>query len=531
MPATPSPEEVAAARRIMVWKDFVPQPLRFPLIILIIVVYMFSGGVYMSAVAEMTGTWAWINEDVMMAGYASRTGLTMAFPLLFRILFCFPTRELLLFSAGLFIVCDYICMVCDFLPLVVLLSFASGFFKIVGTFVCWSNIQLKITPKRDFAVFFPFLFTFVLGSVQLVNIATGYSIYAFDWQAMHRITIGAFILIFALVYFCMRHNFRQGPYIPFKGIDYLGGILWTLWLFCIIFICVYGEHYDWLDSEQIRTAIVFAVILLAMCLQRAATIRHPYINIRTFSQHNMLYIFLLFGCMTLMSATATSTQNIFTSSILGYDARHNADLNWGITAGIAVGTGIFFLALTRWKWRIKDIVLTGFVSFLLYQVMLYFLIDASAEKYMFYLPMLLKGAGVSIVYTSLTYALAGCVTFEYYFEAMCVIGFIRTSFGGPLSSAIMTRIFNNVRQANTADLGSYIDPMYHYAGSFQTLYSEFQRQVLMVSIKEVYGWAVIIAIIILIAILLSDYRYHLGARASQMLRLSQIWKHVHSKAR
>ena len=44
----------------------------------------------------------------------------------------------------------------------------------------------------------------------------------------------------------------------------------------------------------------------------------------------------------------------------------------------------------------------GFVSFLLYQMMLYFLIDQSAEKYMFYLPMLLKGAGVSIVYTSLT---------------------------------------------------------------------------------------------------------------------------------
>lgn len=96
MPA-PSPQEVAVARRILVGKDFVPQSLRFPLIILIIIVYMFSGGVYMSAVAEMTGTWAWINEDVMMAGYASMTGLTMAFPLLFRILFRYPTRELLLF--------------------------------------------------------------------------------------------------------------------------------------------------------------------------------------------------------------------------------------------------------------------------------------------------------------------------------------------------------------------------------------------------------------------------------------------------
>lgn len=54
MPApVPSPEEVASARRIQVWKEFIPLPLRFPLILFIIIVYMFSGGVYMSAVSEM----------------------------------------------------------------------------------------------------------------------------------------------------------------------------------------------------------------------------------------------------------------------------------------------------------------------------------------------------------------------------------------------------------------------------------------------------------------------------------------------
>ena len=105
MPAPiPSPEEVASARRIQVWKEFIPLPLRFPLILFIIIVYMFSGGVYMSAVSEMSGSLSWITEDIMMAGYASMTGLTMAFPLLFR----FQPRSLLLFSAGVFIVSDYL---------------------------------------------------------------------------------------------------------------------------------------------------------------------------------------------------------------------------------------------------------------------------------------------------------------------------------------------------------------------------------------------------------------------------------------
>lgn len=105
---TTSPEEVATARRIMVWKDFVPDILRFPLMLLIIIIFMLSGGIYMSAVSEISGSFSWIKEDILMAGYASMTGLTMDFPLLFRILFRFPTRNILLVSAVAFIVCDYV---------------------------------------------------------------------------------------------------------------------------------------------------------------------------------------------------------------------------------------------------------------------------------------------------------------------------------------------------------------------------------------------------------------------------------------
>lgn len=483
----------------------------------------------MSAVSEISGSFSWIKEDILMAGYASMTGLTIAFPLLFRILFRFPTRSILLVSAVVFVVCDYVCMVCQYLPLVVLMSFISGFFRILSTFVCWSNLQLRITPNRDFAVFFPFLFTVILGSVQLTDIVTGYSISAFDWRATHRLTIGAFILVFALVYFCMRRGYRQAPYIPFKGIDYLGGILWSLWLLCIIFICVYGEHYDWLKGGEIRTAILFAVVLLILCLERAASIRHPYISLKTFSQRNMLPIFILFGCMSLMSTMVSSVQNVYTGAVLGFDARHNADLCWGVVVGIAVGAGFFFVALKKWQWRIKSIVFVGFVSFLLYQISLYFLIDASTEKYMLYLPMLFKGAGVSIVYTSLTYALAGCVTFAYYFEAMCVIGFIRTSFGGPLNSAIITRLFNHIKQSTTADLGSYVDSMHSMADSFRAVYGEFQRQMLMASLKEIYGYAAMVAVLILLTILASDYRYYIGSRINRMLRLTQIWRYVRSR--
>ena len=73
--AQQSPEEVAAARRIMACKDFIPLPLRFLIFLLIIIVYQFSGGVYMTAVTQMAGAMAWLTEDIMMAGYESFVGI------------------------------------------------------------------------------------------------------------------------------------------------------------------------------------------------------------------------------------------------------------------------------------------------------------------------------------------------------------------------------------------------------------------------------------------------------------------------
>lgn len=71
--------------------------------------------------------------------------------------------------------------------------------------------------------------------------------------------------------------------------------------------------------------------------------------------------------------------------------------------------------------------------------------------------------------------------------------------------------------------------MHPMAHSFMALYGEFQRQILLVSLKEVYGYAVIVAIVILLAILASDYRWLI--RPNRMWRLAQIWRIVRRQSK
>ena len=517
------PDEVVMARRLMALNDFVPVRLRFLIFLIIIVIYQFTGGVYISAVSQMAGSMSWINEDIMMAGYATLIGQTIIFPVLFRILFRFKTRDILMVVTLALMAGDLICMYSDFVPLVVFVSFVCGILRMVGTFICWNNIQLNITPTRDFAVFFPFLFTFILGCIQLSNLATGYSILAFDWQAMHLFTITALLLVFLLIHVTMRRHFRQGLYMPLLGIDYLGGVLWSVFLMTLVFIGVYGEHYDWWRGEEIPTATFLAVMCLLMIIHRESSVRHPYIPIETFVQPNMLKILLLAGFLTLMSVTSGGLQNIYTGAILHFDTFHNISLNWGSFAGVLAGAGFFYIGVVIYKWCNKVILFSGFACFTLYQMMLYFLIDGSTDKEMLYLPMFLKGAGLVIIYTGLTYKMSGSVTFNYYFQAMCVIGFIRTTFGNAMSSAIVTHTYNAVRQKNLALLSSELDWMNPLTKNFSDLYSEVQRQATMVSLKEVYGYAVLAGIVILMFILLFDYRKQV---MPNMQKLVNIWKMV-----
>ena len=51
-----------------------------------ILVFPLSGGIYLSALPDMEGETALMQEDLLMAGLSSFLGISMAFPLLFLLL-------------------------------------------------------------------------------------------------------------------------------------------------------------------------------------------------------------------------------------------------------------------------------------------------------------------------------------------------------------------------------------------------------------------------------------------------------------
>jgi len=475
-------------------RDFVPEKLKPWIIIFFVIVFQFSGGIYLAAVSEMVGSLALMQEDILMAGYACMVGMGLTFTIMFRLKFRFPTKTAFLTCAGALIICNLICVHTNSVPVLVATSFVAGIFRMWATFECNSTVQLWITPKRDLSVFFCYIYLLVQSCIQLSGIVTVYTGHWANWEYMHWLVIGLLggVMLATVLLF---RSYRSMRKLPLFGIDWLGGLMWGLTLLCIIFVCVYGEHYDWFNSIYIKQATGIGIILLALNLWRASFIRHPFIAIQTFTYPAMYTTFLLYIVIDILLAPSHILEHIYLESILNYDELHIISFNWIILLAVIVGSGFTYFTFARHKWRYKTMTLIAFTAIAGYLMWFYFNIDYNLSKESLYLALFLRGFAYVVIAITFLTALSR-VPFQHFFQAISVQSFVSAGFGGVLGTAIIGRVLNVIMKKNVILLGSSLDrvnPLVQHIPSNQ-LYGALQQQALMVSMKEIYGWLALIAL-------------------------------------
>lgn len=155
--------------------DFIPRRLKPWLFIFFVLIVQFSGGVYLAAANDMVGTTALMQQDILMAGYASLIGLAINFAVMFRVKFRFSTRCQIVVCGLVLIAANFICANTDSVPVLVATCFVAGWFRMQATLACNSTIQLWLTPVRDMSIFFCYVYILVDSVIQLSGIATIYT--------------------------------------------------------------------------------------------------------------------------------------------------------------------------------------------------------------------------------------------------------------------------------------------------------------------------------------------------------------------
>ena len=488
--------------RIPYFKEYLPTSVCFVMSMFFAMVFQFCGGVFLPTSVQMSSALGCIKENIMMAGYASFIGMTLIFPILFRLKFRFTTRQILMTVCPILICCNLIAMNTTNIILLIVTCFVSGFFRMWGTFECFSNTRLSVTPSGNFSVFYPVIYIIVLESIQLSGLAATHLSDWANWRYMHWFVIGLLTIVWLCVLLFTR-PFRPARKKPLYGIDWLGATLWGLILFCIVFVCIYGDYYDWTDSALIRGSIVVAIVTLLININRMHTCKRPYIEPQVFRYHHFPTILFLFLMLCLFLTTSSVLQEMFMNSILQYDSLNAVSLNWYVFIGILAGAGIVFYRQVVLRKGYKLLISLGFMLIVVYQYYMYFLIYPTLNIESLYLPNFLKGVGHGILYISLTIYVAKTVPFKHFFQGLCVLSFIRTSITTPLGTAILTRCLKHMQLENIARQSWKIDEVGEWVPNvpIQQLYAELIQSTLTTSLKELFGVVCIVGTIFLIVIL------------------------------
>lgn len=480
----PGPPTLQGPFRIPSFNAYIPRFIQPWLYLAIAFMFQLSGGIYGGAMSYVMGEYSLMREDVLMIVMANVIGVNMPFPFLFRLKFRFTNRQLLITAALMVGACNVLILYTQSMILMCLLAYIAGFFKLCGTFECMSNIQLWMTPKRDFHVFFPLLYCVVLGNMSLSPWITEHLIYIEqDWRVINWLMAGIMFTIAAFL-LLTTHNFRFMKPLPFVSLDWLGCGLWSLLMVEFVWFFNYGEYYNWLLAPEMRACLALFVVTLILCIGRMRHVRHPYISPDAWRYKRLVPMLIVFAFVEFMSATPKVLQTAFTGGVLHFGIVTLNTLNF--VEWVAAISGCLFCLLWTKVFKLKYTLLMtlGVAAMAAYQIMMYFLVTPGLNIEALYLPVFLRNFGNAIFFVTLTIYLEDMMPFQHFFMGLTMVGLIRngtigTACSGFYSFALRHGIADNLSRGLPYDMTGII----------------------AITVRQLYGVASLIALAVLLVFL------------------------------
>lgn len=503
-----SANTVIRARQLLMFRRWVPHWMRFWLYMAFGFLYQYVGSINTASITQIISEEAFLNEDIQMAGYCMLGGITVCFPVMYRFKFFLTTRQLFFVASMGLIVCNVITMLVSVPWVVWGVSFAAGFCKMLGMFGCTSVFRLCVTPSRNYAVFFPVVYTMVCGGTHLSGLTTVYLAYYGNWRLMNLFVIALLLIHFALVYFLMHRDHRPGPYLSIKGVDFLGLLLWSSFLISGIWLFTYGEHYDWWRSKPIWIATLGTMVLFVAAYCRSKFAEKPYLQLSIFHYRATWQLMILLLGVGILQSAPRLLQSIYVNGVLHYDSLNVIALNWPQLYGTIIGALLGFYAFVKWHWNFKQYFVFALALAVIYEVCMYFLIDGDTNREAFYIPLFAMGVSEVMIGSASNIYMSQSVPFSHFFFGLSAIGYVRCGIGSAASSAFVQRLYNWSIAKNSVAASAKLDgeTLPFSMPSWNEAVSAVSKQAVMISVKECFGYLVLLGIAIILLVMLSNYR-------------------------
>ena len=488
------------------FRSWVPKRIQPWIYIAQVICIQFSCGVYLGAMEAVRGTTALQLEDLLMLLYAGLAGMAVWFPMLFRMKFRFTNQQLLITSAVVIAVCNFITMRTTNMAILLPVCFLAGVAKIQGTFECMSNIQLWMTPERDFGIFFPILhiilLTAITGSAWLAAVVA----FHLSWQMMHVLTIGTMSFVILVQLLLCQPWCPMPQRMPLKGIDISTGLLISLLMLMISYILVYGDRLMWFFSPTLRWLLALSLLLLAFIMYRLKTVEQPYISLEIFKYKNVLAILFVTAVAELLLGAEHTLEEIYWTEVRGLEEHTKGALCLWSLPGVYVGVLITLYWLGHARWKVWKLFAIGFGCILVYSMWMYFYLDVNVPIEQYRLGLAFRGCAYAILAVSLMWSLHESVhDLQHFFMALFIFNVIHMYLAGASGYGLYTTLFKHFMADNMARDGDYLTLTSGVnLSTFASQLSTLSESVMSVTLKQIFGQIIWVSGFMTFAFLLLD---------------------------
>lgn len=488
------------------YHDWVPMCVRPWIYVLLAFCFQFSNGMYLGAMNNIVGEWGIMREDVQMCLYCTLIGMALYFVILFRMKFRFTNKLLLMVSAAVILVCQWLATLPLPLPLLWALCIVCGMAKIQGTFECMSIIQLWMTPKRDFGVFFPLLHIILLTSIEYTGYLSAWFAYDMHWTMMHYFVMLLMLFVLLVQALLTRPVHAMPQIVPLRGIDWWGAVLWMGLCLQTAWLLNYGDYLDWWHSADFKLVCGTALINFAFCLQRMFTHPQPFYEPAMWRYKYVVPVILLIGVVEALFSCEHVLEMVYYEEVMHYADHTYEALNLWSLPGIWAGCLFSLGWLKLMRWNVYKLIALALCFFALYVGGFYVLVDSNLSIEQLHIPLMCRGFSYAILCISFMWCLHEIMSFEHFFQALSVFNILHMFVGGLVGASLHAYGMKYYVADGFARYAQYVDSVrmsastHQFAGVMQHLVEGLLAQ----SVKILFGWTLLAALFMAMLMLLWD---------------------------
>lgn len=480
------------------YHDWVPKPVQLLMIFMSLFPLLVVSGVYVNNINDMVGGMGAMPEVFSLANYASFIGMATVMPLLLRTKQYFRSKEIVVGSLLLLCLLSWVCYSTDDPNLIVFASFFIGVFKMFGLIEFILPIYFIISPTMDRTRFYPIFYPISILGGQLFGYYFSLLAYNQNWQYVYLFIV-IYMLVCALLAVILMHNSRGSKKVPLYQFSWLSMIWFAVIMMVLNYILVYTKFHGWFQAPVIRWGLAAFLLMSVGFIIIQKTLKRPFLSMNAFKRKNVYSSLIMIALMGIYLGSS-SLQSTFMIGVLQYSFQLTAFINLAMVPGIIIG-GILSFVWFKNDWNLKGLVLIGFGSYLLAQLIIYFLFVPEVQIGYFIFPTILKGLGLCVLYISLASYCTENLSMADQIPAISVLVLFRSFLGPALFGSILSWVMYKLQIQNVTNIATQMDATDSFAlirGGGMGLYGTVQIQSILLAVKKLFGFTIVAGIIVMI---------------------------------